>query len=146
MSLSDRLAHHSIPEPNSGCLLWASAVNRKGYGHMMWRGKTHLAHRVAWACANGPIPAGLLICHRCDVPSCINPDHLFLGTNAANMADMVAKERQAAKSGELNGNAKLSASQAAEIRAATGTLTDVAARFGISKSMVSLIRRGEAWK
>lgn len=93
-SLEDRLMEKVIPEPNSGCHLWLGAV-RSGYG-VIGSGvgkKVALAHRVSWGLANGPIPAGLCVLHRCDVPSCVNPDHLFLGTIKDNSLDMVAKRR-----------------------------------------------------
>jgi hypothetical protein len=79
---------HTIPVPWSGCWLWEGYV-RSGYGRL--RGKS--VHRLAWEEVNGPIPAGLSICHRCDVRLCCNPEHLFLGTNADNNRDMSAKGR-----------------------------------------------------
>lgn len=83
----------SIPEPNSGCLLWLGSIMGIGYGKVSWRGKQHPAHRMAWIDARGEPPAGLLVLHKCDVPSCINLDHLFLGTPEENMRDMVRKGR-----------------------------------------------------
>lgn len=84
---------HYVPEPNSGCFLWIGAVDRKGYGlvrrgHVNWR-----AHRLSWTLANGPIPAGMLVCHHCDTPSCVNPQHLFIGTHTDNEADKRKKGR-----------------------------------------------------
>lgn len=82
-----------IPEPNSGCWLWTGTVSSFGHGNVRIRGKLYQPHRLAWEEANGPIPPGLWVLHRCDVPSCCNPDHLFLGTNRDNMVDMVTKGR-----------------------------------------------------
>ena len=93
-SLRERLDCFSIPEPNSGCVLWMGATaGDMGYGKVSWRGKQEPAHRMAWVDARGPIPAGLFVLHKCDVPSCINVNHLRLGTHAENMADKKNKGR-----------------------------------------------------
>ena len=92
-TIAERLECLSIPEPNSGCLLWTGSVMGIGYGKVSWNGRQHPAHRMAWAQAHGPIPDGMFVCHRCDVPLCINPDHLFIGTHKDNMADKKSKSR-----------------------------------------------------
>lgn len=91
--MTERLAKHSVPEPNSGCVLWLGAVNNHGYGVLGRTGRNRFAHRVAWRLANGPIPDGSHVCHKCDVPSCIKPSHLFIGSAKHNIADCVAKGR-----------------------------------------------------
>ena len=75
------------------CWLWTRAKNGKGYGIVRTYRRLRRAHRVAYELRNGPIPDGLFCCHSCDNPGCINPDHLWLGDNAANVADKVAKGR-----------------------------------------------------
>jgi hypothetical protein len=78
-----------------GCWLWTGAKKQGGYGKIGQGGSAGwvLAHRVAWEVVNGPIPHGMVVCHSCDEPSCVNPAHLWLGTQAQNLADMRAKDR-----------------------------------------------------
>lgn len=78
------------------CWLWTAYRNRKGYGEFGMgghRGRMYLAHRVSWEMANGTIPDGMYVCHACDVPACVNPSHLWLGTATDNNRDMFAKGR-----------------------------------------------------
>ena len=82
-----------IPEPNSGCLLWEGACADGGYGKVTRGGKQFRVTHLAWEERNGPVPEGLFVLHRCDVPSCCNVEHLFLGTAGDNARDMAAKGR-----------------------------------------------------
>lgn len=90
-----RFMDKAIPEPNSGCWLWLGAVckGNAGYGQMRWKGKTQSAHCVSFEIHKGEIPYGLDVCHTCDVPCCVNPEHLFSGTRSENMIDCVKKGR-----------------------------------------------------
>jgi len=81
----------------SGCWLWVGTKNKKGYGGMRLHGKMEKAHRVSWLIFWGAIPKGKHVLHHCDNPGCVNPTHLFLGTNADNMRDKTKKGRQAKK-------------------------------------------------
>jgi hypothetical protein len=88
---AERLAHYTRIDPLSGCHIWHGSINHAGYGKLNVRNKSLAAHRLAWTLKNGPIPAGMILCHRCDVRRCCNPDHLVLGTRGDNMADYKAK-------------------------------------------------------
>ena len=96
---------------------------------------------------NGPIPDGMLVLHRCDNRSCVNPAHLFLGSHRDNSVDMVQKGRNSTHdtSGERHGASKLTDAAVREIRASTLTGRELAAKFGVSESAVSLVRRGRSW-
>ena len=83
-----------ISVSETGCWLWTSTVGGHGYGYVVWRDvPEQRAHRASWHIHRGPIPKGLLVCHRCDMPLCVNPDHLFLGTHRDNGRDASAKSR-----------------------------------------------------
>ena len=99
------------------------------------------AHRWLWINTHGPVPEGLCVLHTCDQPGCINIEHLWLGTRADNNRDRARKGRSA--SGKRNGKAKLSADQVADIRRDTRTSRIIAAAYGVSKTHVKAIKRGE---
>ena len=132
------------------CHAWTAAKNVHGYGEM-WVGQRAMkAHRVAWELANGPIMAGLVVCHRCDNRACVNTAHLFVGTVADNNRDMIEKGRGVSVPcpGEANGRAKLSADDVAEIRnrAASGeTRTAIASSFCVSRWQICRIVNGTRW-
>lgn len=121
-------------EPNTGCFLWTRYRDPKGYGKVGSGGTVKLAHRLAWELVNGPLPTGAVLLHRCDTPSCVNPDHMFVGSQADNMRDMVAKRRN--RCGESHWNSRLSAAVIAEIRSRDvsqpGAQARIAEEFGIS--------------
>jgi hypothetical protein len=134
------------PEPNSGCWLWLGAVGSNGYPLLSVGNRSTRAHRLIWELCFGPIPVGRLVCHRCDVPCCINPGHLFLGTPAENMADMYTKRR--GPTGERNGRARLTADQVAEIRQLRDQFSplELANRFAVSRSAVYLVLKNKSWR
>ena len=144
------IADRTIPEPNSGCLLWTLSYMPSGYGQAKWEGKGNNAHRISWELNCGPIPNGLHVLHKCDVRGCVNPAHLFLGTHQDNMADRDAKGRQHRPKGELQGGHKLTEAAAREILAEPGPVTlaraaELAAKHGIGWSHIYRVRRGERW-
>lgn len=108
------------------------------------------AHRVSWMLANGPIPAGMVVCHRCDNPPCVNPDHLFLGTQIDNMRDRSKKGRGNHRKGSRHGRAKLTEQDVRVIRSryATGDWkqSDLAAEYGVSQPLIGHIVRRVTWR
>lgn len=133
------------------CWEWNGAL-RNGYGHAWVDMKLQYAHRVSWSWANGPIPSGMHILHRCDNPRCVNPGHLFIGTNNDNIADRISKGRgtNPGVPGERNHNAKINETtvRAIRSRAASGQFThkQIANEFGLSRSRTSSVIRGIGWK
>ena len=129
-----------------GCWLWIAALHGKGYGHMRVAGKVEKAHRVSYEIFNGPIPYGMMVLHTCDNPRCVNPDHLFLGTNKDNMADMAAKGRGNAPRGEEQHLARLTEAAVQSIRASRKPGIALARDFGISPQTVCDVRKRKTWK
>lgn len=132
-----------VVETESGCHEWTGCLMPNGYGQFHKDGKTAYAHRVAYELANGDLN-GAHVLHSCDNRKCVNPAHLFAGDLTANMQDMVAKGRQA--HGTRNGHAKLTEDQVCKIRSFLGTNREIAAQFGVTPSLVSLIRSGRIWR
>jgi hypothetical protein len=134
----------------SGCQIWMGGINDQGYGLIRHGLRHKRAHRVAWEMANGPIPEGLVVLHRCDVPSCVNPAHLSVGTQAENLKDMFAKGRQkrTGAKGERQGSVKLTAEAVRSIRQLFGTIPtkQIAAMFHVDPSNVRLIAARKAWR
>lgn len=144
MKLKDRLMNLSMPVTECGCWIFTGTVTTAGGYGQIYAGRTRLAHRVSYELFCGEIPKGLDVMHRCDVPPCINPDHLFLGTRAVNMADMVAKNRQA--KGEQNASARLTEAEVLAIRASPLINKEIAKQTGMSRPAISIIRRNKIWR
>jgi hypothetical protein len=92
-TVKERFEELYYPVPECGCWLWERGVNSSGYGSLSVGDKTEMAHRVSYELYVGPIPPGLSVLHKCDTRSCVNPDHLFLGTRSDNNLDMSVKGR-----------------------------------------------------
>ena len=139
---------------DTGCWLWTAYLNQNGYGVISHERKTILAHRASYMIHVGDIPADdglskMCVLHHCDTPPCVNPDHLFTGTNQDNMDDCAAKGRLAKLSGENHPFAKLTDRNAMSIfnLAHSGLMWgyEIAEMFGIHKTVVSDIKRKVAW-
>lgn len=146
----DRFMTHVEPDGISGCWHWSAATDQAGYGIIGWRGRMDRAHRVSWELHSGQAPGPAKVLHRCDVRGCVNPSHLFLGTQLDNIADMVRKGRQRTNPqfGSNNPQSKLTEAQVADIRA--GVATGIPQRrfseqLGVSPMTISRAVRGETW-
>lgn len=178
MTLHDRVYNNISPEPNSGCWLWMGAgkTDAKGVERPAIQvGNRFLrVARVIYEMEYGPIPESMLVCHRCDMPQCVNPDHLFLGTTRDNHNDMTRKgrawwqkmddgelrslmqkrQRQQADAGKIArgercGSAKLTSSAVRNIRlhlAEGCTQRALAREFGVDKSTIGSIAAGKTWR
>ena len=155
---SEERFHLSYKRDKSGCWIW-QGKSRSGscrlYGRIKVNGKAVIAHRYAWELYNGEIPDRALVLHKCDNPECVNPSHLFLGTQQDNMNDKVSKNRQAkgdsfknrpAPIGEINGNSKITETQAKNIFLDTRSQKKIATEYGITQAAVSSIKSLKTWR
>lgn len=146
-SLGERLKKNSRKAAN-GCIEWIGHIENTGYGAIKFQARRLKAHRAAWELKHGKVPKGLFVLHRCDNRACINPAHLFVGTQLDNIRDMIAKGRKVVRSGERHWNAKLSKEKVVEIRAryARGERQiDIARDIGMSTSAVSAAITKRNW-
>lgn len=131
------------------CWVWTGNTNQWGYGVFARMGRRSMSHRFSWSLVNGPIPPRMVICHRCDNPPCVRPSHLFLGTQADNVADKIAKGRQEVGRGMAKPQAKLTDGAVREIRrlaeAGIGTWS-IARQFGVSPPTIYSVVTGRSWR
>jgi hypothetical protein len=144
-SAQQRIYDYSIPEPNSGCWLWVGSLNACGYGTMGYKRKSQLAHRVSFSVFIGRFPKNKKVLHWCDTPCCVNPEHLFIGTQKDNVHDMERKNRSYHPAGEDHGKALLTAQQVREIRAAKKS-RGLAKQYGVGQHVIKYARRAGTWK
>jgi hypothetical protein len=157
LSPAERFARHIVPIPEAGCWLWDGFLVG-GYGRLRMTydpsDPTELAHRASWILHRGQIPKGMMVCHRCDVRSCVNPSHLFLGTATDNMSDAARKgrmnwknpERPALRRCERHPQAKLTNDQVREIRASDLSGIVLAKKYGVSNNSITRIRLRHTWR
>lgn len=148
ITASERFTNMTYPEPNTGCWIWGGACFDNGYGVFRYKYQNLKAHRFSYQLYNGPIPLGMIVCHRCDNTYCVNPDHLFIGTHKENTADMISKGRKHYPKGELHGAARMSRADVLSIRemATSNTHKIIAEKFGLSRQYVSEIIARKKWK
>lgn len=157
-SLKEKIEQYSIPEPNTGCWLWFGAwkgnTKLKSYGNVMYKGKNIAAHRLSYTAHYGEIPTDKWILHKCDTPSCVNPEHLFLGDRQLNAADRKAKNRGLLDNGKKSGEQHLRASTTWEVvrkirteyKKNVVTAPMLAKKYGLGVSAVELIVLNYTWK
>jgi hypothetical protein len=149
-SAEERLARMSRLDDVTGCVLW-TGTTRNGYGRLVFGARTEgrrtvAAHRLAFETWRGPIPAGMEVCHHCDVRACINPDHLFVGTKQDNMADRKRKGRNRPPRGEDHVFSKLSDDAVREIRSSAIPARELAVRFQVTVAAIKDVRGGRRWR
>lgn len=137
-----------VKKNKNGCLEW-TGVNRNGYGRINYKRKTYTCTRLIWEKNKGKIKKKLVVCHKCDNPSCINIDHLFLGTKKENMQDSILKGRRYKVEGENNKSAKLKISDVIEIRKMMKegrSAMEISKRFLVNVSTIRSIHNRKTWK
>lgn len=155
-SIINRFHSSYMPVPICGCWLWEKATFGRGYGWFFIAkiGRKRLsekAHRASWLIHFGDIPEGMHVLHRCDVPLCVNPSHLFLGTNLDNIKDRLLKDRpKSGVRGMKHPRAKLTDEMVLQVRASYpwkyGERVKLANKLGVSKHTLSSIIYGRSWR
>jgi len=146
MTLRARLLSKTAIDEVTGCWNW-TASKRNGYGLIRVAGCSVSVHRLSYELHRGPILSQMVVCHRCDNRACVNPEHLFLGTQADNIADRDAKGRQPRVQGMAHGSAKLTDNDVLAIRASGRTSRRVLAKqYGVSEVQISNVRTGRNWR
>jgi hypothetical protein len=140
VSLKDRFDRH-VEKRADGCWEWTGAKTRGGYGSLGYERKTYRANRAAYLAYVGEIPPGMMVLHKCDNPSCVNPDHLWLGTHRENMADAVRKDR-VFRGGTVK---KLTAEAVCRLRSG-GSVAEICREFGVTERYALSVRAGNTWK
>lgn len=142
-SLHDRFFSRFV-KIDSGCWQWRAHTDKDGYGVLPGDRQNTRAHRLSYEIHNGQIPDGLIVCHHCDNPGCVNPDHLFVGTQKDNAQDALKKRRHYV--GEKNGRSKLTKENVKEILHSSLNGQQLADKFDVTRQTINKVRRGETWQ
>lgn len=154
-TILERFAEKYEIDPDTGCWNWTGAKSSFGHGSLRVSGKSLGAHRISWELHCGEIPLKMEICHHCDNPKCVNPDHLFLGTHQDNIRDMATKGRGGKTRGEATNTAQLTEAIILEIRHSykmnvsiygCHTISKLAEYFGVPSSTIRKIVTRNTWK
>lgn len=139
-SIASRFETHV--DRSGECWLWTGTFSAKGYGVLTFNYKQFRAHRVSWELANGrPVPEGMFVCHRCDTPACVRPEHLFIGTNDDNVQDCVRKGRRPRKLTREHVKAIRSL-----LRAGVSSIRALGRQYGVDESAIRNIERNALWR
>jgi hypothetical protein len=150
MTVAQRIAQKTIPEPNTGCWLWMGMTNGR-YPLIKVSKRNVYVHRYVCEQTHG-LPEGQQALHKCDVPLCVNPDHLYPGTQKQNMQDCIARGRisrvgaRTPQRGADRPRAKLTDQQAVEIKISEEKGTVLSAKYGVSRAIISQIKSGKRWR
>lgn len=143
--IEERFKRFFTPGKKSECWFWRGYKTRLGYGYLaVAKHRPILAHRFSYIFYKGPISDGLHVLHACDIPACINPNHLKLGTHADNLAD--AKNKGRMQRGGKRWNAKLTPSRVRAIRKDKRVYAAIAAKYGVDPSLISYVKTGKIWQ
>ena len=155
-ALEERFWNKVNKDTDNGCWEWTAHLNKKGrYGRIKINGKEKLAHRVSWEMMHGSIPNNMRILHHCDNPRCVNPSHLFIGTQADNMRDAVSKGRNGCLKGEAHPWSKLTAIEVLRLRKEYKTIkrgyktkyvTEQSKKLCVKFETVEAVIYGRTWK
>lgn len=146
MTLKERFYEKVALIPFHSCWEWVGNRKLSGYGRIDFQKKSYLAHRLSWEIHRGEVPRGMFVCHKCDNPSCVNPDHLFIGSHQENMDDMRRKGRCRRISGVAHYKAKLQEKQIVQIRNSDMSSRRLAVIFGVSHHNILSIKNRKTWK
>jgi hypothetical protein len=151
-SVEERFLEKVFPVPISGCWIWYGATNKTGYGRFGIKSReVEFAHRAAWRIFKGNIPSGMFVCHHCDIPLCVNPSHLFIGTAADNNLDRAKKGRTVIPdasfaSDETHQVAKLKNADVVEIRSSKKDKNILAKQYGVTPRAIWAARTRRTFK
>jgi len=145
----ERIESKSEYITETGCLIFTGSQDAHGYGRIRWKGKTMRAHRLNYISRYGSLPKGMFVLHKCDIPSCVNINHLYVGTHSQNMLDRSNRGGFIYPSGQDHWSAKLTEHDVIEIRkkCAEGkmTQTEIAKQYGVRDSVITNIKKRKTW-